>query len=916
MPRPTPNAPAVPSLLLAVAVAVGGTPGGAARASEGPPPKLDPKTYASPSGQYVLHVDPTRENGGGPGRYRMTRGGEELWAKTLPFTYWEAAVTDRGEAAGFAYTEGGRDYGAEGQFVAAVLAPDGVVRAAHHTDRTHSRYFHTPPNPLAAGMYVHPERDRFVVRVDDPDVNVPDETWRVIRLSDGAKLGPVLPNRWVAGRAGRWSAVDARPVPGTPLLLTHWYTLTGGGDDSRDMGGAFILTGPAGRVVWSVELPGDYEPPADAKNRWERCRVVFRNGAILSPDAAGTGPDGRFAVWHVDDGLRVEYEVTGADAGWAVVETGRSPYPAAGDADGAETAAAEPTPIELKPLGSIPLGAPPTAGDVRNVGHFDVDARGRIGFVRGGAGGPAVVFVDPDAGDAQWVVTPAGLAGVEAHHTLLAWTGGDRWALVASKLGQNRAVGAWALDAAAEIAVPLDGFDAPGLSAIDGTGDGGFVGLATEHHEFTITDWVARFGPDGRTRWRVRDEYEDPRAVFSPSDVAVSAAGRVGVVSSVADDVRVFSADGKHLRTIPLKGVLGRPPSYPTGLSDDGPADDGEEDRWALHDFGGDPPVVRLGPGDAIRAEFTPRFPDGHAFDVGRVVRSPADGRLWTTDGTALLRLDDDGLVDRVLGAGPDATSLGRLAAVAAGPGGPAGDLLAVDARTGAVHVFTLAGERLRVLTPDTGDFSGALSLPNLAVAPDGSVFLAGGITLNDRDEYVHFAPSGERVGRVPAGSGSSNEWRFRPDGGRWVAHYETVELIDAGGTTVTVVRRRPGGAWLRQLNAAAAFPDGGLAVADGGGVHLYGPAGEPLRTLPLPTGWPPEVAAGADWVATAEIADDAAGVLLTPRSGGAVRRFVPPGEAEADEEDIAVVPLTDPTGRELWLFRPADRRVDRYALP
>ena len=279
---------------------------GPAGASEGPPPKLDPATYASPSGEYELHVDPSREDGGGPGSYRLSRGENEVWAKELPFTLWDAAVTDRGEVAGYAYTGGWRDHGAEGAFVVAILGPDGVPRVVDRARRTSSRFLHTPPNPLAVGLFVHPERDRFVVRLADPDVNEPGERWLRFRLSDGKQLTPIGPNRWIADRPGRWSALDAGPVRGTPLTLTHWYLLTGPDGGSRAMGGAFTLTDPGGRIVWAQELPGDYEPAAGDEDRWEKRRRVLEQGAILPSDG-----DGRFAVWFVKQGQRVEYAVAG-----------------------------------------------------------------------------------------------------------------------------------------------------------------------------------------------------------------------------------------------------------------------------------------------------------------------------------------------------------------------------------------------------------------------------------------------------------------------------------------------------------------------------------------------------------------------------------------------------------------------------
>src|SRR4051794_30062796 len=71
-----------------------------------PPPVLDPKTYVSPSGRFALHVDPSDVRGRGRAAYRLTEDGREVWSGEKPFSLWDARVTDRGVAGGYAYSEG------------------------------------------------------------------------------------------------------------------------------------------------------------------------------------------------------------------------------------------------------------------------------------------------------------------------------------------------------------------------------------------------------------------------------------------------------------------------------------------------------------------------------------------------------------------------------------------------------------------------------------------------------------------------------------------------------------------------------------------------------------------------------------------------------------------------------------------
>lgn len=76
------------------------------RSDEGPPPSLHITTYASPSGEYALTVDPSRLHGGGPGTCRMEKAGVLVWERELNFTFWEAGITDDSVVAGYAYTLG------------------------------------------------------------------------------------------------------------------------------------------------------------------------------------------------------------------------------------------------------------------------------------------------------------------------------------------------------------------------------------------------------------------------------------------------------------------------------------------------------------------------------------------------------------------------------------------------------------------------------------------------------------------------------------------------------------------------------------------------------------------------------------------------------------------------------------------
>jgi hypothetical protein len=66
------------------------------------PPVVNPATYESRSGEYVLEVDPSEMYGQGGASYRLTRQGQEVWSGDRPFTLLGAGVSDDGVVAGFA----------------------------------------------------------------------------------------------------------------------------------------------------------------------------------------------------------------------------------------------------------------------------------------------------------------------------------------------------------------------------------------------------------------------------------------------------------------------------------------------------------------------------------------------------------------------------------------------------------------------------------------------------------------------------------------------------------------------------------------------------------------------------------------------------------------------------------------------
>ena len=121
----------------------------------------------------------------------------------------------------------------------------------------------------------------------------------------------------------------------------------------------------------------------------------------------------------------------------------------------------------------------------------------------------------------------------------------------------------------------------------------------------------------------------------------------IAILDENRHSIQLFDVNGVFLRQIDLhqtgnresvvpgifrRGFSGRISVYYVGI--DSPCATGSHGRR-----GADP-----------KTNIAPRFSDGRPVAVDCGVRRAPDGRLWVTDGDVLLRLSDDGTVDRILG--------------------------------------------------------------------------------------------------------------------------------------------------------------------------------------------------------------------------------------------------------------------------
>ena len=159
-----------------------------------PPPVLNPKDYRSPSGEFVLTVDPTDMYGRGSATYRLARKGNLIWSGEKPFTLYEAGITDKGVVAGYAYTHGiegharTRGEAGLGDFHVVVMGSTGELILDEVIPRKHSRFLHEYPNPTAKEIRIDGAKNQATLLINDPDVNRRQDVRWTYQLSSGRLL--------------------------------------------------------------------------------------------------------------------------------------------------------------------------------------------------------------------------------------------------------------------------------------------------------------------------------------------------------------------------------------------------------------------------------------------------------------------------------------------------------------------------------------------------------------------------------------------------------------------------------------------------------------------------------------------------------------------------------------------------------
>jgi hypothetical protein len=867
-----------------------------------PPDPVNPATYKSPSGVYALSVNPSDRYGRFGAKYRVTKFGNEVWSATLPFTLFQACITDAGVMAGYGYTRGEYGWGNDprdsgpSEFVVAILDARGKARCKHFGRRKHGQGRDINLYPLGTGLIVDEANDRLIVRAVDLSS---EEFWWTYRLSTGALVEKMDPARLMPHASGPSSILAAQLVKRTPLVLVHWW-----GHDNFESTGQFGLIDFDMNVVWSLNLPADYVVQGDRSAKDELERWIRSHGALLRTDQP------RFDLFFAAQSKRVTFAVEQEPAGgWKVTEIARAPFSINSRKKRQIPTAPKRALRYLGPL-DLPKTKPGEESPIRNVRWFTFDGRGRIAFLREDDKQTSLVVVDQTGKVAHEVPLAIQPQSGVSRWSGLCWVGGDRFVASLSETGVSGKARAWRIEPEQSKVEPLAAFDCPTIERLVGSTDGRFLVLATRSSQSGAEKSIAAFDSSGRRLWALHEgpDAKDPASLVGPTDIAVTPDRQLAVLEKSTNTLKFFDPSGRYLRTLDLEQAWNRKPDSPAALVALAGGFLIEEERRQSFDR---PCFVQMMRDGTIIGGFAVSYPDGHSVNPKWGIQPSPEGDRWLADGHSLMRIGNAGVVDRDL---VETIKPGQPRRVSAIGVDGLGCIYAVDARTGVLYVFDDAGKLLRVDQTKPG----CLDTGSLGLTTDenGKVLLG---LIEELEDAARHSAQFSTGGTCPRGT-----CHIQPGGKVLVARRsEEVELIDRTGKTIRTIDRGPDGHWLQDVETIAFAPDGSMAVLDAArdpltkvyradvSANLYTAHGDPMCTIRLSQFFSevPRIAYDGRRLI---VAGDA-GVLLFD-SSGALQGWCdkPPQFAALNYYD----PYLLPGGRVLALFDGEQPVLHRYELP
>ena len=279
----------------------------ASKASEAPPKIVNPAHYSSPSGKYVLVVDPDDKYGVGGASYRLSQNGHKVWSAHHPFTLLSVGVTDNGVVAG--YGQPGKFIANDGSLETVIIDLSGKFRLDERTKQSSLEWL-TLPYPLLA--CVNQNLDRVVIPqvvLKNGEKYESEEKWRQYRLSTGKPLPDFDPDPLYSQLPKEASLISAVAVSGTPLTLMRWTV----GTDSL-----FTLLDPSYKIVWRQTLPEDYDHDHNDRESTRKFYTLYNAASIA------LSGNGSFTIRPFTQDISITYKVLQDKTGhWIVQETER-----------------------------------------------------------------------------------------------------------------------------------------------------------------------------------------------------------------------------------------------------------------------------------------------------------------------------------------------------------------------------------------------------------------------------------------------------------------------------------------------------------------------------------------------------------------------------------------------------------------
>jgi len=272
-------------------------------------------TYTSTSGEWSLSVSRPAKDWNGKNELVMTRAGVEAWRAELELGVREALVGDDGSVGGFGYTGehapvGNRDdWRLGGVLRVFALSPGGRVLLDGSYPRGKPPYPTSFANPHAKGAFLVSEPARFVVRIDDEDPHRGAEEWWAFDLATGAALFRERPRTKLGLPDTLGPLLDARALPGTPLVLLQWHLVAPQGSSFK-VTNVYQLLDPDWKLVWTRDLTS------------EKTRKPGQDWLALG-GRGSTLAQGRFELYPLGAGEPLAFEVHRAGEGWSVSEVAR-----------------------------------------------------------------------------------------------------------------------------------------------------------------------------------------------------------------------------------------------------------------------------------------------------------------------------------------------------------------------------------------------------------------------------------------------------------------------------------------------------------------------------------------------------------------------------------------------------------------